>query len=146
MGYFGANFFGGGGTAVPSGTPVADGGVIETSLAKDFSQTLTASSDSGARIIASFRRKLNQAAPDLQLDTTTGLLVVSGVDSPTAGDGSVTRDSSSQVTVYIKADAFDHLDPGVYHFDLTQILSGVTLKIHCAKVAFSRSAGRVMAS
>lgn len=116
-------------------------------LAKDMSFNITASTSADSRLIFAARKNRAQTVPDIRIDTTTGLLLVKGVDSPTADDGSVTRVSDSQVAIYLRADAWDHLDDGTYWLDLTEITDdGRTILRYCNMGNFVRSAGRVMAS
>lgn len=137
--------FGQTGEPVTVTVPVT-GATAEQTLAKDFDAQITASTASTSKFVAAFRRKLGDASPVIELDSATGLLTVESIDSPTAGDGSVTRDSSTQVSVHIAADAFDHLASGMYHFDLTEItVGGLVILRYCSKYHFTRSAGRTMA-
>lgn len=124
---------------------VGDDGIQH--LAKDLSITAAAATAADSRIVATLKKCTKNSTNDILIDTVTGLIEVYNVTSPTAGDGSVTRDSDSQVTVFVKADAFDHLSPGKYDFDITEISSGgLTTLRYRQKLFLVRSAGRVMAS
>lgn len=114
-------------------------------LAKDFDLQIAKATASTSKLVCSFRKCLNDPAADIEIDSVTGLTIVQDVTSPTASQGAVVRDSASQVSVHLDADAFDHLKPGLYYLDLTEItLGGLVILRHTVEIYFQRSAGRRM--
>jgi hypothetical protein len=118
----------------------------EQILFKDFDLQITAATATSSRLVATLKRCPAGATPAIELDNVTGLLSVVGVDSPVASEATLDRTSSSLVTLHIEADAFDHLSPGRYELDLTEItVGGRTILRHEVEIYFRRSAGREMA-
>jgi hypothetical protein len=124
----------------------ATGEPAEQTLAKDLDLQIPVETASTSNLVFTLRRCVNAAAVDVEIDSASGLRIVSGVDAPTAGAGSVVRDSDSQVTVHLAADAYDHLRPGGYALELHEItLVGRVISRYTQTLYLTRSASRRMA-
>lgn len=122
-------------------------GPAEITLYKDFDLQVKKTTAATSRFVAAFRRCVNSDDPVVELDSVTGLLTVEGVTTPNPAAGSVTWESETIVAVHIDADAWDHLPPGLYWFDLTEITQeGLTILRATGEFYFVRSAGRQMGS
>ncbi|GAB5404321.1 MAG: hypothetical protein Aurels2KO_25520 [Aureliella sp.] len=123
----------------------ATGDPTEQLLAKDLDLQIPAETASTSNLVFSLRRCVNAAAVDVEIDSASGLHVVSGVESPTASDGTLVRNSDEQVTVHLAANAFDHLKPGEYHLELHEItLGGRVIPKYTQVLYLTRSASRRM--
>jgi hypothetical protein len=120
-------------TADPADVPLGD----------DFDAVIAAVTASTSRLVVSLRRCVNSSTADVELDNQTGLLLVSGVDAPTAAAGVVTW-AADAVTVHIDADAFKSLRPAAYKLTLEEItLAGRRLLKHSRILLLCRSAGGI---
>lgn len=89
-------------------------------LGDDLDVVITAATAATSRLIVTLRRCVDSDGPDVEIDSVTGLLQVSGVATPTAADGSVVRDSATSVTVHLAAAAFKSLRIGDYKLVLEE--------------------------
>lgn len=134
------NVFGDGSESVVIDRPTS-GAPEDLALGDDLDVWIAAATASTSRLLVSLRRCINSSTPDIELDSVTGLLRVTGVATPTPADGSVTW-AAELVTVHVAADAFKSLRPGEYALSLEELtLGGRRLLKHSRIMMLSRTGG-----
>lgn len=118
------------------------GEVEGVQLGDDLDIVIAKATAETSRLLVSIRSCLHSPAADIELDSVSGLLLVSGVESPTAGDGSVVWTDAETVTVHIAAAAFKHLRPHSYFLALEEITAaGRRLHRHDRELIVMRTGG-----
>lgn len=122
-------------TGEPANVPLGD----------DLDALIAVVTASTSRLLVSLRRCVNSPDPDVELDNDSGLLFVTGVETPTAADGVVTWEADL-VTVHVAAAAFKSLRPGEYTLTLEELTAGGRrLLKHSRTLLLCRSAGGLRA-
>lgn len=137
---FAPNFYGGGGADVVIELPTSDD-PQDVALGSDLYAMIAATTAESSELRVTIRRCESSAKPDAEINSVVGLIAVAGVDSPTAGDGSVAWGEAA-VIVFLAAGAFKHFRPGEYTLTLEELpTAGGRLHKHSRTLILSRSAG-----
>lgn len=113
----------------------------DMAIGDDLDAVIAAATAWNSRLLVSLRRCPSSQDPDIELDNVTGLIQVSGVETPTPSDGVVTRATGS-VTVHVSAAAFAHFRIGEYTLTLEELpLDGRRLLKHSRPIMLCRSGG-----
>lgn len=122
------------------------GSVRDVVNSLDYSDAIDITTGAGSLLVFTVRKCVGDSAAQLEADSAVGLYTLAGASWPTAGDGSVTRTSSTRVDVRIKAAALQLLPPGKYAAELRELASGNVIGGVEFELNLRRSAGRRVAA
>ena len=111
----------GGSAAIGQLAGAVQGGPLDAINSVDFNYTASIETNATSKIVFSIRRCVDDAVPQLEADSTDGLTILTGDDSPTSEHAVIARISGTQVSITIAAAAIAALTPGTYASEIREL-------------------------